>query len=341
MKMLFGRLALSVALACGALPAVAQDRGALCAEALRSPVQLRAAHINAPASPLHTHLGQVADAVSRATKGQLQLTLFPAAQLGNAPQLMEQAALGQNLIFYTEAGSLATAGVRDLAVLGGPFLIDDVAQGERLTQSALFKDWTERLAERGNLRILSLNWFDSPRSMLAKGRAFRTPADMAGVKMRVPQAPTFLRTFELLKTLPVALPFSEVYLGLQQGVVDGLEGGVRGMMDANLYEVADTVTLTNHFTLFLGWAMSEAQYQKLPSACRAVLTEAFQTGGRTYSAAMDGITREAVATLRARGIKFVDADHAAYRSATERFYSLFPEWSPGLLSRVRQAMVQR
>ncbi|MDW9766424.1 MULTISPECIES: TRAP transporter substrate-binding protein DctP [Sinorhizobium] len=315
----------------------ATESGPACATALSAPVEFRISHQNSPSSPIHPHLEKVVDLVAQETNGKISLAIFPNAQLGGEMQALEQAAFGQNIIFYTTAGALATAGVPSFSVLNGPFLTGSLEEAQKLEASDIVASMESDLAKNGNLRVLALNWFDSPRSILGH-KGYATPDELAGTKMRVPEAPAYLRTFELLKSPPMALPFSELYLALQQGVVDAAEGGIDGMANANLMEVADTVTVTDHFRIFYGFAMSEDLFAALPEPCQKVMADAFATEGASYSAQMDSITTKRIEDLKASGTKFVAADHEAYRQATEGFYTLFPEWPEGLVDQVRAAM---
>jgi TRAP-type C4-dicarboxylate transport system substrate-binding protein len=315
----------------------AASSGEQCAAELSSPVEFRISHQNSTTSPIHPRLLDVVKDVDAATKGKIKLTVFPSAQLGGEMQALEQASLGQNIIFYTTAGALATAGVPELSILNGPFLTENLASAQKLAKSDLVKGWEDKLSDQGNLRVVALNWFDSPRSILSN-KGYPQPSDLSGIKMRVPEAPAYLRTFTLLKTSPLPLPFSELYLALQQGVVNAVEGGIRGMDDAKLMEVAKTVTVTNHFRVFYGFAMSSDRFDKLPEPCQKVMTEQFTEKGDTYSAGMDKITEEAIDSLKKRGVTFVNADIPAYKEATRGFYTMFPEWPKGLFEQVQAAL---
>ena len=318
--------------------ASAQDLGAACAKGLSNPVTLRLAHINSETSPIHPNLVKLVDRVQAQTSGKLSFQIFSSAKLGGIFQNLEQAALGENIVFYSDPSSLATAGVPEYNVLSGPFLIDSIPAGQKLVQSPLVQGWNEQLAKKGSIRVLALNWMDSPRSILGRSKFFTSPSDLAGVKMRIPQAPAYLRTFEALKAVTLSLPFSEVYLALQQGVVDALEGGVRGMSDANLMEAAKFVTLTDHMRVPYGFAMSEDRYQRLPKDCQELLKGAFVEQGKAYSDQMDAITRDTISELKTKGVRFETPDIDAYRNATASFYNAFPEWPAGLVDQVRATM---
>jgi len=326
-----------IALCGGNLAAQADEIGAACQAALSAPVEFRISHQNSPTSPIHPHLEQISQNIEAETGGMITLPIFPSAQLGGELQALEQAALGENIIFYTTAGALATTGVSAMSILNGPFLTPTLEQAQRLEASPLLASLKDEVAEKGNIRVLALNWFDSPRSILGR-KAYPRPEDLIGAKMRVPEAQAYMRMFTVLKTSPMALPFSELYLALQQGVVDAAEGGIDGMANANLMEVADTVTVTDHFRLFYGFAMSDDLYAALPEPCRQILHREFTQKGELYSAGMDDVTAKRIEDLKSRGIKFVMADKEAYRQATETFYSLFPEWPENLLSQVRDSM---
>ena len=315
----------------------AADLGAQCAADLSGESYFRISHQNSTTSPIHPKLEEIVASVGEKTDGKLKLEIFPSAQLGGPVQALEQATFDQNIIFYMSSGNLATAGVPDYSVFNGPFLTPTLEAAQKLAASDLIADMNEELAAKGNLRVLALNWFDAPRSILGH-KAYPNPEDLTGIKMRVPEAPAYMRTFEVLNTAPQAVPFSELYLALQQGVVDAAEGGIRGMADANLMEVAKTVTVTDHFRLFYGYAMSENLYKQLPVSCQELLVSEFTEKGDAYSAGMNDITVQAIADLEAQGTTFVQADQEAYRKATEPFYDLFPEWSENLLGRVRDAM---
>jgi len=336
-KKALGAFAAALAIGGAAISAYADEMAQACQAALPAPVEFRISHQNSTTSPIHPHLEQISQILESQTGGMIKTPIFPSAQLGGEMQALEQAALGENIIFYTTAGALATTGVADLSILNGPFLTPTLEQAQKLEASELVQTIKDEVAVKGNIRILALNWFDSPRSILGH-RAYPQPQDLNGVKMRVPEAQAYIRMFNLLKTAPMTLPFSELYLALQQGVVDAAEGGIDGMADGNLMEVADTVTVTDHFRLFYGFAMSEDLYASLPDPCRQLLHREFTDKGALYSAQMGSITSKRIEDLKAKGITFVVADHEAYRQATEPFYSLFPEWSDDLLARVREAM---
>ncbi len=338
MKVKFlGSTASAVAVVAAVTMAQAAENGAQCAAELDGEAYFRISHQNSTTSPIHPKLEEIVADIGQQTDGKLKLEIFPAAQLGGPVQALEQATFDENIIFYMSAGNLATAGVADYSILNGPFLTPTLEEAQKLAASDLVTEMNGQLAEKGGLRVLALNWFDAPRSILGH-KPYPKPEDLSGIKMRVPEAPAYVRTFEVLGTAPQTIPFSELYLALQQGVVDAAEGGIRGMADANLMEVADTVTITDHFRLFYGFAMSENLFSDLPAACQDLLISEFHDKGDSYSAGMNDITVATIEELEAKGITFVEADQGAYREATEEFYNLFPEWSDNLLERVRAAM---
>lgn len=307
-----------------------------CADALSAPVSFRISHLNSTASPIHPHLESIVNSVATATSNKIRMNIFPDAQLGGPADGIEQATFGENVIVYTTAGGLAGLGVADLTILDGLFLTPTLESAQSLAESEVMQNWIDELAAKG-VRVLAINWFDSPRSMLGQ-RGYPHPNDLRGVTVRIPEVRSFRETFRQLGASTQAIPFSELYFALEQGVVEATEGGIRGMADANLMEVARTVTITDHFRLFCAFVMSEERFSQLPASCRVLLESEFRAKGDAYSQQMEQITSSTIAALANQGISFVTADKEAYRVATRGYYDAFPEWTPGLYDRVMTAL---
>lgn len=277
---------------------------------------------------------QVADRVSERTDGGLTLEIFPASQLGAVQDTLEQAASGSNIISNGEPSIFSSYGVPDMAVLTGPFLLDDPAQWRPLTDSDLVQGWIDQIAEESGLRILDMGWYVGERHIMGVD-AYPTPADIEGVKIRIPPLVSWERTFEALDTAAVTVDFSEVYSALQQGVVEAVEAPLSTLLASNFQEVVDQITLTAHFRQFQGFAMSDEVFTSLPEEYQTILVEEFRTGGDEATQQEIDSQSTARADLEEAGVTFTDADTEAYREATAPFYDSFPEWSEGLLDEVR------
>jgi TRAP-type transport system periplasmic protein len=299
-------------------------------------INIRVAHVNPPTSEMHKGVVEVMERVTAKSGGRIEAKIFPSAQLGTTTDLIEQASQGEPVIAYTDAAYLSTFGVPELSILGGPFLIDSAVEGEKLANSALLNGWFERLSQKARVRVLGLNWFDGARHVVGK-KPYPKPADMKGVKIRVPPIITWRRTFEPLGAIPVTVEAAEAYSALSQGVVDAAESPILSLK-ANLWpEVAPFITLTGHFLLFTGWVISDKALQALTPEDRAMIVAEFKLGGREIASRTAGNIAAVTREFEAKGVKFAQADLAAYRDITKVFYTQFPEWPAGLFEQVRAA----
>ena len=167
------------------------------AAALAQKVELRLAHVNQPTIEAHKVAVEVAERIAKRSDGRITIKLFPGGMLGTTTDMLEQASQGEPIITFTDAAYLASFGVPEMGVVGGPFIVENNEEAERLAFSPLMKGWYDKLAEKAKIRVLALNWFDGARHMIGS-KPYPTPADLKGVKVRVPPVPTWQKTFEPL-----------------------------------------------------------------------------------------------------------------------------------------------
>lgn len=302
----------------------------------QSNTTIRIASVNEPTSESFKVVESVSERITERTDGRVQFQLFPSAQLGSTSDSLEQASQGQPVITFTSASFMATFGVPELSVVEGPFVIDDLEEGERLAFSDLMVGYYDELAEKANLRPLALNWFDGPRHMIGKS-PYPHPSDLQGVRMRVPPVETWLKTFEPLGVVSTTVEAAEAYSALAQGVVNAAESPLTGLRANRWYEVAPHITETGHFNLFTGWVTSESVFQSLSQEDRAIMLEEFRRGGQELTQLSIAAEEEIRETFKEAGVTFHEADVEAYREATADFYSSFDAWPEDLYERVRAA----
>lgn len=315
------RLAIATAIALPAATADAQE------------ITLRIASVNPPTALSVQIAEQVAERVTERTDGRVAFQVFPSAQLGSTTDSLEQASQGQPVITFTSASFMSQFGVPELAAVEGPFVVANAEEGENLAFSELMNGYYETLAETSGIRVLALNWFDGARHMIGS-EPYPTPSDLKGVKMRVPPVETWLNTFEPLGVVATTVEAAETYSALAQGVVTAAEAPVTGLRASKWFEVAQEITLTGHFNLFLGWVTSEAVMQSLSDEDRTILMEEFRRGGHELT--QQSIEQESAirAEFEAAGVTFHEADLPAYRAATASFWS---SWPDGFYDEIRAA----
>jgi tripartite ATP-independent transporter DctP family solute receptor len=323
---------IAVLLACaacllGAGTAVAQDT-----------INLRFAHSLSTNEPFHQAAEFFANNMKERTKGRVQIRVFPGEQLGSLKDTMDMIRQGSNVIVSTDSGYLADF-VPDFGILNGPYLLKDPAEFRKLLASDWYKEITAKAHDAG-FQVLAFNWYFGARQIIGD-RPVRNLEEMKGFSIRVPPVPMFIETFKALGARGVTLNFSEVYTGLQQKVVDGAEAPLPTLYGVKLYETSKVITMTSHFTAFLGLSMNAGVFDKLPPDIKTALLEEAVRAGEHMTKLTEARQLAVIKDFEAKGVKIVkDVDIPAFQKATAVVYTQFPKWTPGLYERVRRIIAQ-
>jgi tripartite ATP-independent transporter DctP family solute receptor len=300
-------------------------------------VTLRVTHEMAAQDAINIAAMRFAERVAERSGGQIDVKVFPAAQLGHDNDSLEQVKLGADLIVITQMAAAAPSEVPDLTILDGPYLYDDLADYRKLIASDWF-DAQERKLEQAGVKVLAANWLFGVRHTLTD-RPIRTPEDMQGLNIRIPPLPMWVETFEALEANGQTINFGEAYTALSSGVVDAVESPLESLWAAKFYEAKKVVSMTGHFTNWIAPMMSAKVFNELPAEMQQILLEEAEIGGEIITALTLDREQGFREKLQAAGVTFVDdVDRAAFADKTEVVYEQFKEWTPGLYDTVRGAM---
>ncbi|MEJ1089975.1 TRAP transporter substrate-binding protein DctP [Microbacterium sp. Mu-80] len=319
---------------CSSTPSTEPSNGG--DDAAAETFDIRLSHTLPEANPVHTVAVEVADAIRERTDGTVNIDVYGAGTIGSTAETTEQASLGQPMISYVDASHVAEYGVSEFGMLTSPFLLADYEEADNILESDLFAEWTEELADVGDLQVLALNWFAGPRHIVGN-KAVPEPDDLTGVKIRIPEARTWEIIFgELLPSTPVAIPSSEQFAALQQGVVDAGEIPLKSIVDLGFNEVATDITLTGHLNLFLGFVMPASIFQEMSAEQQEIVLEEFRKGGIAATEQTTAGDAEARELMESQGIAFHEADIPAYRDATVGYFDFF-DWDSETVDRLLAA----
>lgn len=299
-------------------------------------VKLRVAHALAPSEPIHQALLDFAEEVNTRSDGRLDISVFPSEQLGINREIFEQVRQGAPIIEVADPGFMSDY-IPDFGVMNGPYLLDDPSDFNKILDSEWFSELSDRSAEAG-FRPLAFNYYFGKRNMLGN-KPFRTPGDLKGVTMRIAPNPIWVETFGALEARGVPLPWGEVYSALSQNVVEAVEAPLGSLYGSKLQEQRKTLTMTGHFTAFLGLVMNEKLYQSLEPELQQILVEEAKRAGEQMTELTLKNDEKLLETLKSEGVTVVeDVDVEAYREATAKVYDAFPEWTPGIYSEIRSIL---
>jgi TRAP-type transport system periplasmic protein len=306
----------AVCLAAAATAATAQE------------IKIRFAHSLSPTEPAHLAAEYFAKNVAARTKGHVQITVFPAEQLGPGKDVNEMIRQGANVMNITDPGYLSDF-VPDVGVLNGPYLVKTPQEYEKLLASDWFKGIEKKL-EAAGFKLIMANGFFGQRELISD-KPVRKPEDMAGMTVRVPPNTMWIETFKAMGARPTTVQWAEVYNALQQHVVEGAEAPLGSLWGSKLQETRKVISLTGHFTAFVMWPINTAFFNKLPKDVQQILLEEGQRAGVEMTRLTLASQDEYLAKFKGAGVTIVsDVDIPAFQKATASVYKAFPKWTPGL-----------
>lgn len=256
--------------------------------------------------------------IEERSEGRVAVTIYPSSQLGEDNDVLEQIRSGAPIAVLVDAGRLAPF-MAELGILAAPYLVDDYTQYASITESPVYQEWVETLADDAGLRLLNYNWFQGTRQMFTK-KLIETPADLGGVRVRTIDAPSWIATVSAMGATAAPMAWSEVYSALQLGAIDGAEAQLTGAAGIKLHEVTTNVALTNHIQLFTGLATSEQWWSALPEDIRTIISEELKSAGEEATRMTADKLAEVQTMMEAAGVTFNEVDLAPFREATAKVY---------------------
>jgi TRAP-type transport system periplasmic protein len=317
----FGRATfpLGPALALGAALAALGVPGCGAREA-DSPRVLHFAHVYEPDAPTHRDgAARLAEHVAEAGVG-LEIRVFPAAQLGNEGELLEQLATG-NLEMAIAGPSFLAMWHEPIGVFDAAYVFEDVEHMTAVADGPIGEELWEGLCERQGIRVLG-TWFYGVRH-ITSNRPIRRPEDLRGFRLRLPGARVWQASGRALGASPMPINFGEVYLALQQGMADGQENPVPTIQAMGFHEVQTYLNLTGHIQSSTQVLIAEPVWQRLRPEQQETLREAVRRAAREVR---EGIARDEKEILakweRSGALRVVDdVDVAAFRRRAEEFFA--------------------
>jgi tripartite ATP-independent transporter DctP family solute receptor len=280
---------------------------------------LRFNHVLGPSEPFHEGFMNWAKRVEERTDGGLKLEVYHSAQLGVEEDIIEQIRQGANVGQNTDSARLGNY-VPSLAVMNGPYLVESLDDVWKLSDSATVAGWEEELATQHGLKVVCFDWVQGFRHFFTN-KPIRTPADLAGLRIRTPPAPIWQESVEALGAAPTAMAFGDMYPGLQQQAIDGVELVYANIPGGRFYEVLKYANETKHIMLINFQVVSSQWFDTLPPEYQTALVEECSAAGRETSQKIESMAETIKADLQSQGMEIVtDVDLEAFRTAGEKAY---------------------
>lgn len=282
---------------------------------------LKLAHGANTSNPRHQAAVIFAELVEEKTDGEVKVNIFPAGQLGDERQFLEAVASG-GIDFALAGTPIYSAYESKLELLDMPYLFLSAESAWDILDGPLGQELTAPLKDDG-FQVLAF-WENGLRHITNNKRPINTPDDLNGLKVRVAGSKVRLATFEAFGASPVPIAFSELYLALSQGVVDGQENPLTNIHSAKFWEVQKYLSLSGHVYGALPLSVSNATWDKLDESKRAAITEAAAEARDFHRQKVAELEASLVAELKANGMEVNEvADMKPFQDIARGVWQLY------------------
>ena len=295
-----------------------------CGADASAPRELTFGHVGEPGSLFALSADEFARRANERLPEGWEVVTYGSSQLGGDELLLQKIKLGT--VDFALPSTIMSSQVDEFGLFEMPYLVRDREHMRAIEEEVVWPDLAP-LAEAEGYRILAV-WENGFRHVTNSRHPIETPEDLAGIKLRTPAGVWRLRLFQNLGANPTPMALSEVFIGLQTGVIDGQENPLAQIWGSKLHEVQEYLSLTGHVYTPAYVVTSPRRWAALPEAVRAVLAEeARATQAFVYETAAR-LDDELLEQIRAEGVRVNEPGRDAFRAASEAMYEEYARTVP-------------
>ena len=276
--------------------------------AAQARVTLKLGHLANEQNVWHRAGLHFAEQAKDLSNGRIEVQVFPNDSLGREMDLINGMQLGTADMTIT--GETLQNWAPLASLLAVPYAMTTLAQMDRIAGGPIGAQIAAEVLSRARVRPLAY-FARGPRNLTAN-RAVRTPDELNGLRLRVPNVPLFVAVWSALGARPTPMAFGEVFTSLQNGTIDGQENPLSLIRSANFQEVQRFLNRTEHVRSWIYLAISERRFAALSAADKEAVTEAAKRAQAFERTLFIEDEQSLEADLKQRGMTFVDSDQQAF-----------------------------
>ncbi len=272
---------------------------------------MKIGHEMNPEHPEHIALLKFKELFEERTGGEIEVQIFPSNQLGSFFVQI------QNMKQGIQQGHLNGLGwpghfIPEFFLFNTAFSFVGFDEYAKAINGPVGQEIRDRLIEEEGIRLISVGeWRRGARNLLSK-KPIRTVEEVAGLKIRVPETPSYIESWKALGASPTPVAFGEVYLALQQGVVEAMECPLDLIYSQKFYEVGKYISITEHLPELVALGVGEKFYQSLTDEQKIILEECVAEAGRYNREIVESSEAEIKANMEKAGIEYIEVDQNAF-----------------------------
>jgi tripartite ATP-independent transporter DctP family solute receptor len=300
-------------------------------------IEIKIGHVGEPGSLFQQSSDEFARRANAKLAGKAKVIVFGSSQLGGDKEMIQKLKLGT--LDMAVPSTVMSSEVDLLGIFEMPYIVKDRAHMQRI-EKEIFWPKIEPEVEKKGLKVLAL-WENGVRHITNNKRPIRTPADLKGIKLRVPEGKWRVKMFQEYGANPSPMKFSELFTALQTGVMDGQENPFTQIYSAKLHEVQKYLSLSGHVYTPAYVTVGSKKWASLPADVRQVLEDtAKETQAYVYQTAVKD-ENDLLVKLKASGIQVNDVDQDSFVAASKGIYEEFGKEVPGAKELIDRAIALR
>jgi tripartite ATP-independent transporter DctP family solute receptor len=279
---------------------------------------------NLPIShPMNIRAKEMAQKIAEQSKGRIDFQIYPNNQLGSDSDMLSQIRSGA-IDYFTLSPLILGTLVPAAQISGVGFAFKDYSQVWAAMDGDLGAHVRGQIAKTSVFAFDKI-WENGYRQITTSNRPINSPADLKGLKIRVPTSPLWTSMFRAFDSSPTSINFAEVYSALQTHIVEAQENPLALLTTAKLYEVQKYVSMTNHMWDGFWFLANKQKWDKLPKDLQAIVTANVNAAAMAQRDDVRKLNDGVMVELKQKGLVFNAPNNEQFREKL-RSAGFYAEW---------------
>jgi TRAP-type transport system periplasmic protein len=298
----------------------------------QEPLTLHFGHIGGKDSLYWQSAEEFANRVAKLSGGRIRTALHPNSELGSDTAVLKKLLTGEADISVVATPMSSVA--NEFGVFEMPFLIRNRAH-VKLFRTRIMQEFLEPAARRKGYHLLGM-WELGFRHITNNKRPVEGPASLKGLKLRVPKGEWRIKMFQAYGVEPIPLEFKDVYSGIEEGKIDGLETPLDLIYGAHIERVQKYLTLSYHLYSPAFAVIGRDRYNQLPVSARAIIDRVASDMQDWVLEKGEELDSELVEKMRAASLQVNESDRLAF---TIQSLSIYREYTHDPVARAQVKLI--
>ena len=299
--------------------------------------EIKLGHVGEPGSLFQKSADEFAKRANAKLGNKAKVIVYGSSQLGGDKEMIQKLKLGT--LDMAVPSTVMSSEVDMAGIFEMPYIVKDRAHMGRI-EKEIFWPQIESAIEKKGIKVLAV-WENGVRHITNNKHPIKVPADLQGIKLRVPEGKWRVKMFQAYGANPSPMKFSELFTALQTGVMDGQENPFTQIYSAKLQEVQKYLSLSGHVYTPAYVTVGTKRFESLPADVRKILEDtAKETQAFVYQTAAHD-DEELLGKLKQAGMQVNDVDKDAFVAASRSIYEEFGKEVPGAKELIDRAVALR